>query len=172
MRRRDPRRRRVVVRDVAHGSVSPADLRAYLLAIGCRYVRGASMSGEPYGSFMIDVGHGDWFLGDIRDDSSARQIQRIVYIIARVTKRVPGNVLRAIEAHARGAGLALRRRQVELEARRLAADADRAHRDLMAIERDDLTADEVQALEQATSAAAAQVGALTSLTSSLDRPAV
>lgn len=91
--RQAERRRRVTVCDPVKGSVSPNDIKTYLVAAGWKLLE--------HGYFeRVDKERGSvrcpW------DDEPARYLEEVIGSIAFWRRCSPGAVLRAIEAHVRG----------------------------------------------------------------------
>jgi hypothetical protein len=90
------RRRRVTVCDPTNGNVSPLEIGAYLIATGWRRAAVACTEAQvfapPGARKRPEI--------DLFDDLPAEDIVWLIRDIAKVEKRKPSEVLRAIEAHA------------------------------------------------------------------------
>jgi len=96
--RQAARRRRVTVCDPVTGSVSPSDIKAYLVATGWREVTGRRTLARV---FERSVG-GKRVEKDVLDDAEPDEIEFLIRSLAKLEGRKPSEMLRAIEAHARG----------------------------------------------------------------------
>jgi hypothetical protein len=94
-RREAARRRRVKVCDPVFGRVSPNDIRAYLLATGWVLDEKTPFFDRPS---QPDIGG----IRDPFDGAPADSLATTISDLGDALRRRPGDVLRAIEAHARG----------------------------------------------------------------------